>query len=193
MAKTTLVRLMALGFTLALSGCGGGGSASDDDSGSTTASAAGGGMPANWKATDACSILGKGDVAEILKVKVKETQLGLVHEPGAADAGTSECRYIGEDGAAVASIMTRWSPINDNTAESIQLAKSGLAETLKGFSKGPPEDVPGLGKAAFIVPSLNQLMVYLDDARMITVTASKVPDGASGNDVAIALARKAGA
>lgn len=190
MKNSRILAGAALGCALALSACGGGG----DDTGKAQPegkTAAADGQPANWKATDACSILPKAAVAEILKRDVAETGLALVHEPGAAEAGTSECTYSGADGN-VASLQARWSPIADNTAETIAAARTAGAAALKAFGK-VPEDVPGLGKAAFYAPGIDQLTVFLDDSRMIVVTAQKVPDGTTGKDAVIALARKAGA
>ena len=146
-----------------------------------------------WNAADACSILDKAAVATILGREIPSTQLSLVHEAGASDAATSECTYIGADGGSVARLMTRWSPINDNTTESIAMARSSTAATMKAFSSVPLEDVPGLGKAAFLAPNVSQLNVFIDEARMIIVTIEKVPDGAQGKDVAVAMAKKAGA
>ena len=57
----------------------------------------------------------------------------------------------------------------------------------------PLKDIPGLGKAAFPAPTISQLNVFIDDARMIMVTVEKVPDGVQGKDLAVALAKKAGA
>lgn len=178
--------------TLLLAGCGG---AKDGDAGGATAAgeARAEAMPAGWKATDACAIVDKAAASAILKQDVSETRLGLVHEPGAADAGTSECTYLGQDGASVARVMTRWSPINDNTPETMAGARNAAASALKAFSDKPIEDVPGLGKAAFLTPGIDSLTVFIDDARMVTITVEKVPDGASGKDLAIALAKKAGA
>lgn len=181
---------ISLGCALALTACGGGNDAAKGDGESRTA-AASSGMPANWKATDACSILSKADVAAILKRDVAETSLALVHEPGEAEAGTSECTYSGADGN-VASLQARWSPIADNNVGAIATARNAGAAALKAFGK-TLEDVPGLGKAAFYAPGIDQLTVFLDDSRMIVVTAQKVPDGAVGKDVTIALAKKAGA
>jgi hypothetical protein len=149
--------------------------------------------PPAWNAADACSILDKEAVAAVLNLDIASTQLGLVHEAGATDAATSECTYLGADGASVARLMTRWSPIKDNTAEAIAMARSATAASMKAFSSVPLEDVPGLGKAAFVAPNISQLNVFIDDARMIMVTVEKVPDGAQGKDLAVALARKAGA
>lgn len=189
--RRPILAATALAAIFMLGGCGGSG----DNAGAGASAAAdgpmpAGAMPANWKATDACSILDKAVVSQVHKVPVPQATVALVHEPGTADAGTSECSYLGDDGAAVATLMTRWSPINDNTAEAIAGAKSMMNATLKGFGEGSVEDLPGLGKAAFIVPNLGQLSVYLDDARMVIITISKVPDGTTGKDAAVELARK---
>lgn len=189
MAQLAKSVVMAMGCALALAGCGSGGDAAGDkekpDALDSTQ------LPPNWKATDACAILDKAVVAEILKRDVSETSLALVTEPGASTAATSECTYSGSDGN-VASLMTRWSPIRDNTPETIAAARAAGEAALKAFGK-VPEDVPDLGKAAFYAPGIDQLTVVIDEARMIVVTAQKVPDGASGKEAVIALAKKAGA
>lgn len=155
--------------------------------------AAAGAMPADWKATDACSIIDQAEMAAAIKQDVKETQLGMVSEPGTASAGTSECVYIAADDSRIASVMTRWSPINDNTPASIDGTRNAAAAATKAFSSTPLEDVSGLGKAAFFSPAINSLTVFIDDARMVTVNVDKVPQGASGKDIAVALAKAAGA
>ena len=148
--------------------------------------------PSAWNAADACSIVDKAAVAEILGREIASTQLSLVHEADGANAATSECAYLGADGASVARLMTRWSPINDNTTEAIAMARSTTEASMKAFSSVPLEDIPGLGKAAFLAPTISQLNVFIDDARMIMVTVEKVPDGAQGKDLAVAMAKKAG-
>ncbi len=173
----------------ALAGCGSKGSDPDPASG-----AKGARTNSAWNAADACSILDKAAVADILKREISSTQLSLVHEADGATAATSECAYLGADGASVARLMTRWSPIDDNTPETISGARSAAAAALKAFGGSATiEDIQGLGKAAFLAPKIDQLNVFIDNARMITVTVEKVPEGASGKDLAIALAKKAGA
>ncbi|MCB2049026.1 MAG: hypothetical protein KDE32_12495 [Novosphingobium sp.] len=194
MTRINHLTILALSSALALAGCGSGSkgssSAEPGDSGAEKVGSA----PAGWNAADACSVLDKAKVGDSLKVAVPQTQLGMVHEAGAADAATSECTYLGEDGSSVARLMTRWSPVADNSAEAIATTKSSAAAAIKAFSDKPLEDVPDLGKAAFFVPAgLPSLTVFLDDARMVTVTIEKVPDGANGKDLAIALAKQAGA
>ena len=101
-----------------LAGCGsseGGGSAGG-----------GGGMPGNWKATDACGIVDKAEMAEVMRSAVSEASLSMVHEPDEATAGVSECGYILADGSRV-SVLTRWSPISDNSAESIATTRSTIS------------------------------------------------------------------
>jgi hypothetical protein len=185
-ALTVSAIILAIG----LAGCG---EKKAADGNVAEASAPTAGMPATWKATDACSILDKAELAAALKQDVKEAQISLVHEPDASDAGTSECTYLGADGSPVASLMTRWSPINDNSPAAIDGARNAAASALKAFSDKKLEDVPGLGKAAFFVPGMSSLNVFIDDARMIILTLRRVPDGASDKDIAVALARKAGA
>lgn len=190
MSKIKIIVALA---PLALSACGG--SETPAAGGSEAAQAMAGrgasAMPANWKATDACSILDKADVGAILKTQVTEAKLDLVHEPGAADAGTSQCTYKLASGGE-ATLMTRWSPIGDNTAETIAATRSASAASVKAFTSRPIEDVPGVGKAAFLVPGINQFNVFIDDARLIMISPGSVPD-AEAKAAVIALAKKAGA
>lgn len=179
--------MIAAGFAcLLLAGCGG----ASDGEGEADTAAAEGGMPANWKATDACSIIDKAEMGEVMKSEVSETSVAFVHEPGAADAGTSECTYIFADGGR-ASVMTRWSPIADNTDEAIATARSTTAATVAAFTDKPVEDVPGVGKSAFFVPGINQFNVFLDDSRMMIITLGSAPNE-EAKDRAIALVAKAG-
>ena len=178
--------IIAVGLAcILLAGCGGQG---EGEGGSGTEVAAGG-MPANWKATDACSIIDKAEMGEVMKSEVTDATVALVHEPDTSAAATSECSYILADGGR-ASVMTRWSPIDDNTPESIALTRSTMAETMSAFTDKQIEDVPGVGKAAFFVPGVNQFNVFLDDARMMIITLTSAPD-AEAKDRAVALVAKA--
>ncbi len=176
--------------TLLLAACGG----ADTPAGNQTASqsaAAAGGMPSNWKATDACTVLDKAAIGAALGTEVTEATLSLVHEPDGATAGTSECTYMLKDGGR-ASLMTRWSPIDDNTPAAMKAARDTLATTLKAFTSKPIEDVAGLGAAAFWVPGINQLNVFIGADRFVILTIGSAPAD-KAKDIAIALARKAGA
>lgn len=186
MIKTTIRTVAAASLLALLTGCGGSG---DANGGKEAAAPAG--KPA-WNAADACTLLDKGAVGAALQQDVAETQLSLVHEADGATAATSECLYLGKDGASVARLSARWSPIGDNTAESIAGARTTTAAAVKAFSDTPVEDIAGLGKAAFFVPGINQLTVFFDDKRMIVLTVEKAPEGANARDIALALAKKAG-
>lgn len=181
-------------FSASLGGCGETYPPEAKSEGDVAASAAAtGGMPADWNATDACTILDKSVVAAVMKTEISESRVSMVHEPNGAEAATSACNYLRGDGASMANIQVRWSPIGDNTPETMALTKKTTFETMNAFTEAKIEDIPNLGISAFLVPRFDQLTVFIDKARMITVTVEKVPDGASGKDIAIELARKAGA
>lgn len=177
---------------LLLTGCGatGGGDANDDGASKPAADA--GGEPANWQASDACTILDKAALAAALKQDIPDATLALVHQAGAAEAATSECSYIGADGAPVASLQARWSPIADGTDETIAAAHAATAASVKAFTDKPVEEIAGLGKAAYFVPGINQLHVYYDASRSIVLSLPRLPEGVNGKDVAVELARQAG-
>lgn len=186
---------IAVGALLALAGCGGSpeasgnGAAADAAAGSgATATAASGGMPADFKATDACAVIDKAAVGTALGVTVTEASLGLVHEPsGGADAATSECTYLFDGGRAT--VMTRWSPIGDTSDDTITQARNTTNATLKPFGGGTVEDVPGVGRASLWVEKIGQLQTFIGKDRMIMIT---VPSGTGAKDKAVALAHKAG-
>lgn len=186
--------LMA-GLAFTLSACGGGPAAPAGGEGNgaapAAATASAGGMPADWRATDACGIIDKATLGTVLGTTVSETSLGLVHEPNAAsgEAATSECSYTLADGSAT--VMTRWSPINDNTDGVISQTRNATQQALSAFgSSAKVEDIPGVGKASLWVEKIGQLQTFIGEDRMVTIT---VPAGAGAKDKAIALARKAGA
>jgi hypothetical protein len=176
---------------LLVAGCGGGSATlGNGTTAAAEAPATPGGMPANWKATDACSIIDKATMSAVLGTAVTETSVGLVHEPtaGASDAATSECTYLLDGGRAT--VMTRWSPIEDNTDGAIATAKATMKQTLAAFGGGDVEDVPGLGKASFWVGKVDQLQSFIGEDRMVLITVPSSPDSKAK---AIALAKKAGA
>lgn len=182
----------ALSGALLLSGCGGADTTANGAANGTApdvaVAAPKGGMPADWKATDACSIIDKATMAQVLGTPVTETMLGIVNQPGAATAATSECTYMTGEGRAT--VMTRWSPIADNTDDAINAAKATMKQTMAAFGGGEVEEVPGLGKRAFWVAKVDQLQSFISEDRMVLIT---VPSGAGSKDKAIALAKKAGA
>lgn len=171
---------------LSLAACGKekSGDAANSETGGATAAASG------WDASDACTLLDKANMGTILGTPVTETRLGLVNKAGTATAATSECTYTLSDNSTV-TVMTRMSPIADNTPEAIEATRSGVESTLQsmGTSDTSVVDVAGLGKAAFFVPKVNQLNVFYDDSRSAMVT---VPAGPDAKDKAVAIAKKLG-
>jgi hypothetical protein len=119
---------------------------------------------------------------------VSEATLGLVHESSGSDATTSECSYIMADGGR-ASVMLRWSPIADNTAEAMAATRNASAETLKAFG-ATAETVEGLGKSAFWIAKTDTLNVFIGDDKFAIIT---LPADPSSKDQATTLARQLGA
>lgn len=155
---------------------------------SATAAAGNHSPPADWKATDACAVIDKAAMAALVGKLVAETSLNLVHDSDGTTAATSQCTYALTDGGQ-ASLMMRWSPIADNSAGAINLARNGLQETLKGFGMSL-ETIDGLGKAAFWADRAGQLNVFIGEDKFVIVS---MPVGPAAKAHAIALARKLGA
>ena len=171
---------------LLLAGCGGTATDGTADGAATDGDAK---VVANgWDASDACALLDKAAVSAALGDSVTETSLGLVNKAEGANAATSECTYRLAGGSS-ATLMTRLSPIGDNSDAAIKQTRETTEKTMAAFSDKKIEDVAGLGKAAFFVPGINQLNVFLDDSRFIILTVGSVPN-ATAKDVAVGLARK---
>jgi hypothetical protein len=189
--------LAGLCGTLLLAGCNappGGGTANGTATAETSASGSTGGgtkPPANWNATDACTLLDKAVVGAALSAQVTEAQLSLVHEADGSSAATSECTYTLAGGGR-ASFMARWSPIADNSDGAMNAAKNATAASIKAFSDKPVEDIAGLGKKAFFVPGINQLNVFIGEDKFVIITLASA-DNATAKDIAAGLAKKVGA
>ena len=160
--------LATCAVTLILTGCGSSGDAGRDaNSGAERVS--------GWDATNACALLDKAEVGAALGDEVSETNLALVNQASGPNAATSECTYMLASGSR-ASLMARNSPIADNTDASIKLARNATQETVSAFTDKKVEDIPGIGKAAFFVPGINQLNVFIDDKRFVILTISSAPN-----------------
>ena len=176
--------VVAAGLGMAmLAGCGGG--AKEDAAGGGEAKVA---ATDGWDASDACALLDKAAVGEALKDQVVEATVGLVNKADGVNAGSSECTYALASGGR-ASLLARKSPIADNTPDAIAQTRSATAKTVAAFTDKPVEDVPGLGKAAFFVPGINALNVFLDDSRFVILTIGTAPRD-SAKETAVALAGK---
>jgi hypothetical protein len=180
------MRKLALAITsvsiVVLAGCGGAGENEGNVQSKTNTATAG------WNAADACSLLDKAAVGAALGDTVTEASLGLVNQASGPNAATSECTYLLESGGR-ASLMTRNSPIADNTPEAIALARNATQKTVAAFTDKKIEDIPDLGIAAFFVPGINQLNVYIDDKRFVILTISSAPN-AGAKAMAVDLFKK---
>jgi len=173
--------------SLMLAGCGG--SADSAKPGEQADVGSGGGAPKGWNAADACSVVDKARMAATAGKPVSEANLGLVHESsGGSDATTSECSYIMEDGSR-ASVMLRWSPIDDNTPEAMAAARDTSKQTIEAFG-GTIETVEGLGKSAFWIGKTDTMNVFIGDDQFAIIT---LPSNPKSKEQAIALARELGA
>lgn len=174
--------LVGLGVLL-LAGCGGGvvdGAADDGDKKLAAAS--------DWDASDACSLLDKAAIGAALGDTVTETSLAFVSKAEGSSAATSECTYR-LAGGSTATLMARLSPIGDNSDAAIKQTRETTEKTMAAFSDKKIEDVAGLGKAAFFVPGINQMNVFLDDSRFVILTIGSAP-AATAKDTAAALVGK---
>lgn len=170
--------IICLAATAMLAACGGRPPADGNAAAGNDAVAAPAARPAGWDATNACALLDKAVLGAALGDSVVETRLGLVHQPSAVDAATSECTYVLKGGGE-ARLMARRSPIDDNTPEAMAQARNATAAAMRAFSDKPVEDVPGLGKAAFFVPGINQMNVFLDTKRFVVLTIGTAPRDAA--------------
>ncbi|NIJ38500.1 hypothetical protein FHR22_003211 [Sphingopyxis panaciterrae] len=177
--------IFAFGAPLALVACGG---PQGDDKNEKPAAMTSG-RDAGWDATDACKLLDKAVLGAVLGDAVTETSLAFVHQPTPVEAATSECTYRLK-GGGTATLMARRSPIADNTPEAIAQARKTTESTMRAFSDKSVEDVPHLGKAAFFVPGINQMNVFLDDQRFLILTLGTAPDDRV-RDIAADLVRMA--
>lgn len=159
------------GAALTLAACGGAGDTAGGDESRTDTKV----VTAGWDATDACALLDKAVVGAALEDNVTEASVGLVNQASGPNAATSECTYLLESGGR-ASLMARSSPIADNTDDAIKLARSATQEAVSAFTDKKVEDIPGIGKAAFFVPGINQLNVFIDDKRFVILTISSAPN-----------------
>jgi hypothetical protein len=163
-----ILRAMPVGAAMLLAACGGSGDKAAQQSEASSASA-------TWNATDACTLLDKADLGAALNDNVTKTRLGFVSEAAGPNAATSECTYELASGST-ATLMARWSPISDNTPEAIATARNAAEASVKAFGK-TIEDVPDLGKAAFFIPGINQMNVFIDKDKFVILTIGSAPNG----------------
>src|SRR4051812_31947216 len=112
----TIGLIGAATLALAMTGCGG-----SDDKPAAAADGPKVATASGWDATNACALLDKAAVGAALNDPVTETSVSLVHQASGSEAATSECTYMLTSGGR-ASLMTRNSPIADNTPEAMAQA-----------------------------------------------------------------------
>lgn len=131
--------------------------------------ASGGGTPkiaasTAWNVEDACALLDTKTVGAALGTKIVKAQLGPTAKMTDQSAGMSTCFYELEDGQQVA-FLARQSPMADNTPAAMKKARDEVVAMV-----GPVTEVTGVGKSAFWIPSLRQLVVFLGDDRYFNLT-----------------------
>lgn len=188
MHPARLSALALLGLTVA--GCGGGG-----DGGGSNAAGGSASTAAAWNATDACALLGKDKVAQVMGSAVGETKL----EPVVTDSGNgmsfSTCNYTLADG--------RMLSLSAHNRTDAAFTPAEIESTKKGLSELTPqtyEDVGGLSGTAYWSTPLRQLNIYPDQHRWLIFTmtfAGTGPMHQKANDAdlkaqAFALAKASG-
>ncbi len=187
--RTRMNGAMVAGLgALLLAGCGGGKNGGENGAGDSRAGNGAAVAASGWDASDACALLDKAAVGAALGDGVTETSLAFVNKAEGANAATSECTYR-LAGGSTATLMARLSPIGDNSDAAIKQTRETTEKTMAAFSDKKIEDVPGLGKAAFFVPGINQLNVFLDDSRFVILTIGSAPN-ATAKDTAVGLMGK---
>lgn len=187
MTKTTFIIVAA--STMLLTGCGGSSNTQQGNGTGEMASAESpSGPPAGWNSANACAVVDKAKMTAVTGKSVSETSLGLVHVGTGTEATTSECSYVMDDGNH-ASVMLRWSPINDNSEGAINLARNGAKQTIEAFG-GTIDNVDGLGKAAFWIGKTDTMNIFIGEDKFAVIT---MPHSPSSKEQATTLAHQLGA
>lgn len=137
-----------------------------------------------WNAEDACSLLDKATVGAALGTEIVKVVPGPVTKGTDQTAGFSTCYYDLANGQRLA-FMARQSPGPDNTPEAMQRTRSELNEIV-----GMVEDVSGVGKSAFWVPKLRQLVVFLGEDRYFSLTMPRSVGDKDPKTLALGLATR---
>lgn len=138
----------------------------------------------HWNAEDACSLLDKATVGAALGTEIVKTEAGPVTQRTDQTAGFSICYYELADGQRLA-FMARQSPGPDNTTEAMQRARTEIVEAI-----GPVDEVTGVGKSAFWVPKLRQLVVFMGEDRYYNLTMPQKVGDKDPKTLALGLATR---
>ncbi|MBO9714866.1 hypothetical protein [Sphingomonas sp.] len=148
---TRLTFLLAAGGLL-LSGC-----ASEPGASGANGTAANAAAEAEsgFKAEDACAMLPKEKVAEVVGLKVTSAKLDRVTKLTQDSAGFSTCTYEFAGGGSL-DFFARQSPVNDNTLTAIENTKQGLVANMGAKIT----ELPDLGNGSFSAEPGAQLHVF---------------------------------
>lgn len=175
-------RISVMAALLLVSACGGnpqieGDTVTSVDTANSAAQASG------WNPLDACETLGRDDAAAATGSPVVAAEITNKVEGGAGMASFSSCTFTFANGAKLA-VLTRESPVDDTTPAAIEQARTA------GGTMPPATDVPDLGKTALWSDTLKGLQVFLDGKRYAAINYVGLPDGDTGKDMAIEVAKK---
>jgi hypothetical protein len=173
-----------LALTIAAAGCGDGSDAETDAAADSMAVADTTPSPEAMReaATGACALATREQVQAALGEPVGEPQI-VLNEPGTAEtASVTQCRYQSTASTRSISIMYRISPVQDNSDDAIRSVRESV--TIDSIV---PEDVSGVGDAAFW--AANQMHVFVRGNRYAIVTVDGVEDPAAARLAATSVAQ----
>lgn len=137
-----------------------------------------------WNAEDACGLLDRSTVAAALGTQIVKTEPGTSAKMTDQSAGMSTCYYELADGQRLA-FLARQSPVPENTPEIMKKARDEVVAMA-----GPVTEVSGVGKSAFWIPSLRQLVVFLGEDRYYNLTMPEKLGGKDPKTLALGLATR---
>ena len=169
--------LLAAGLAGSLAGCGG-----PDQTKEEAGKGPGTTIAMGWNAANACTLVDKTVVAEAAGVGVTDARLGPVIS-GEGLATHSTCSFTLANNGTI-SVMTRKSPTPDFSPGAVEKSRT------MGGAMPAAEDVPGLGKAALWTKSMNNLQVFIDDSRNVTIQIVDPSKAKDPKTIATAIAAK---
>lgn len=135
---------------------------------------------------NACLVLPKTEVEKILGQPVSSANLSRAVEATEKTAALSECTYQTANNQKI-EFFARRSPVGDNTPEAVQQVR----ETMKKVTRKEVENVNDVGAAAFWVPAVNQLHVFVGDNVYLYFTMRDFKNESEAKAKAVELARQA--
>ena len=175
---TKVTWLLAAGLAASLAGCDKSDQANENGANLDAATA----QAAGWNAANACALVDKAAIAEAVGVGVTDARLGSTVS-GEGLATHSTCSFALANNGTI-SVMTRKSPTPDFSPEAVEKSRT------MGGAMPAAENVPGLGKAALWTKSMNNLQVFIDDSRYVTIQIVDPSKTRDPKAIATAIAAK---